>query len=333
LSACDIPTALPVFDVRWILPVEETSIAVTELLPANVTVSGGDFDVTVTPVVLSETLGSMCPACVNSGVPVPKPAFTVNYNQTGSLPADVVSAQLTSGSISLGIQNNLGFDPINPGPAATGTFTVTLYDTDINGRQLGQVALDGATGGTLPAGPTTIPLNLAAGVISSAIFAVVDLVSPVGDPVIIDVNAAFDITATVVSFLVSSVTLSVDGRAVSISSTNLDVGGINTSVTDRIQSGSLILDIQNPFGVGVTMQFDISGPGFTTIQKNVTVSSAATSTVTVPYTASEFQIFLGQTGVVFSGAGTVVSPGVPATVTPTQVMTIAASLDITLEIS
>ena len=332
-SGCDIPTDLPIFDVRWVLPVEETSISVTEFLPTNVTVAAGNFDVSVAPVVLSETLGSICPLCVNSGVPVPKPAFTINYSQTGNLPADVVSAQLVSGSISLAIQNNLGFDPINPAPASSGTFTVTLYDTDINGRPLGQVTLDGATGGALPPGPTTIPLTLAPGTISSAIFAVVDLVSPAGDPVLIDVNAAFDITATVVSFLVSSATLNVDGRPVSISATNLDAGGINDSITDRILSGSLILDVQNPFGVGVTMLLDISGPGFMTIQKNVTIGSAATSSVTVPYTPTEWQTFLGQSGVSVSGAGTVVSPGIPATVTPAQVMTIEVTVDLILEVS
>ena len=40
LSGCDVPTALPIFDVRWIIPVEETSISVVELLPTDVTVVG-----------------------------------------------------------------------------------------------------------------------------------------------------------------------------------------------------------------------------------------------------------------------------------------------------
>ncbi len=81
------------------------------------------------------------------------------------------------------------------------------------------------------------------------------------------------------------------------------------------------------------MLLDISGPGFMTIQKNVTIGSAATSSVTVPYTATEWQAFLGQSGVLVSGAGAVVSPGIPATVTPAQVMTIEVTVDLLLEVS
>ncbi len=332
LSGCDVPTNLPIFDVQWVFPVEETSISVVELLPANVDTAGGNFVVTPN-VVLSQTLGSLCPVCVGSGgVPVPKPVFLVSFNQTGSLPADVVSAELVAGSISLAVQNNLGFDPINPAtaPAAPGTFTVTLYDVDILGRQLGQVVLDGATGGTLPAGPSTVPINLTAGTVSSTVFAEITLDSPQGDAVPIDLAAGFTVTVGDVS--VSSVTLNVDGISADLDPTSLDVGDIDTGVVDRIQSGSLILDIQNPFGVGVTLNLDISGTGFATISKNVVIGSAATSTVTVTYTQAELQSFLGQTVVTVSGTGTVVAPSA-ATVTATQVLVIQVDLDLTLEIS
>ena len=160
LSGCDVPTALPIFDVRWVIPVEETSISVIELLPANVDTAGGNFAVDVAPVFLSQTLGGLCPACIAlDGLTVPKPVSNLVYSQSGSLPTDVVSVELVSGLISMAIQNNLGFDPINPSAASPGTFTVTLYDTDINGRQLDQVILDGANGDQLPAGLTTIQLR------------------------------------------------------------------------------------------------------------------------------------------------------------------------------
>ena len=35
LSGCDVPTEIPEFDVRWILPVLEDTIAVEQLLPAT----------------------------------------------------------------------------------------------------------------------------------------------------------------------------------------------------------------------------------------------------------------------------------------------------------
>ena len=136
--------------------------------------------------------------------------------------------------------------------------------------------------------------------------------------------------------LVSSATLDVDGLAVNLDPTNLDVGDIDNSITDRIISGSLILNIQNPFGVEVAnLTLDISGPfPLSPIQKGpITIGSGPTSSVTVTYTAAELRSFLGQATALVSGGGTVVSPGVPATVTPTQEVVIEASLDIVLEIS
>ena len=331
LSGCEYPTELPIFDVRWVFPVEETSISVVELLPSNVSVVGGNFEV-VPDVVVTQTLADLCPACIAAnGLTVPKPPFTLAFSQAGTLPTDVVSVDLVGGSISLAIQNGLGFDPINPAPDSTGTMTVTLYDVDINGTKLGEVVWDGANGEALPAGLTTIPLNLMAGTISSTIFTEVNLDSPAGDSVLVDITSSLTITVGTVS--VSSATIDVDGLSVNLDPTDLDVEDIDTSITDGIQSGSLILDIQNPFGVGVTLTLDISGPGFTTISKGLAISSAGTSSVTITFTAAELQRFLGQPNVQITGVGTVVSPGVPATVTPTQELVIAASLDIILEIS
>ncbi len=333
LSGCEYPTELPIFDVRWVFPIEETSISVVELLPSNVSVVGGNFEV-VPDVVVRQTLLDLCGAVCSAadGSTVPKPLFSLAFSQAGTLPTDVVSVDLVGGPVSLAIQNGLGFDPINPAPGITGTMTVTLYDVDINGTKLGEVVWDGANGEALPAGLTPIPITLVAGTISSTIFTEVSLVSPAGDPVLVDINSSLTITVGTVS--VSSATLDVDGLAVNLDPTVLDVEDIDTSITDRIQSGSLILDIQNPFGVGVTLSLDISGsfPG-SPIQKNLSIGSGTSSSVTLSYTPAELRSFLGQPNVQITGAGTVVSPGGPATVTPTQELVIGASLDIELEIS
>ena len=242
-----------------------------------------------------------------------------------------MAVELVSGSIFLDIQNNLGFDPINPAAGAFGIFRVTLFDTNASGRQLAQVIVDGATGGSVPAGFSQIPLNLAPGTVSSTIFAEIDVMSPPGDPVLINTANGFDITVTVGTISVSSASLDVDGLSVNLDPTSLDVSDIDADITDGIQSGSLILDIQNPFGVGVNMSLDISGTGFITLQRNVSIGTGATSQVIVTYTAADLQSFLGKANVLVSGSGTVVASG-PATVTPTQEVVIAASLDITVEV-
>ncbi len=335
LSGCEVPTEIPEFDVRWVVPLLEDAISVDQLLPGTgVVISGGNFQVDADTVTLNETLGSLCSACIDSGIPVPKPAFNLVYNRTGLLATDVVSVQLVSGSISLAIQNDLGFDPIRPAPGSPGTMTVTVYDVDVLGRQLAQVTLDGAIiTDSLPDGAlTTIPLNLAPGTVSSTIFTEVNVFSPAGDPVPIDLTARLDITAAVGTVLVSSALIDVDGRSVTLDPTSLDVDQIDTDVTSRIQNGSIILDIQNPFGVGVDLSFDISGSGFTTLQRAVSISSAATSTVTISYTGDDFRRFLGQPNVQASGTGTVVAPGGPATVTPTQELVFEASIDLTVTV-
>ena len=227
----------------------------------------------VPPATLSQTLGGLCPACIAlDGFTVPKPPFNLVYSQSTSLPTDVVSVELVSGSISLAIQNNLGFDPINQAPASPGTLTVTLYDTDVNGRQLAQVVLDGTTD-ALPAGLTTIPLNLAPGTITSAIFTDVDFDSPLGNSVLIDINAGFDVTMTVGTLVVSSATINVDGVSVNIDETQLNLEDIDPDIVSNLQSGSLILDVQNPFGVSINVVIEIGGPGILTLQDTLDIGS------------------------------------------------------------
>ena len=332
MSGCDYPTTAPLLDVRWVFPIEDQSISVVELLPANVAVSGGSFQVGVDPFSVNQTLGGLCPACIFfDGQMVLKPAFSVTYQDIGTLPTDVVSVEMESGAISLGIQNNLGFDPIRPAVANPGTMTMTLYDGDITGRVLAQRVLDGATD-ALPDGMlTTIPLNLVPGTVTSTILTVIDIVSPLGDTnVLIDVNAGLNITVTVGTILVSSATVNVDGLTVNIDEQQLDVADVDPDIVSNIQIGSLILDVQNPFEVAFSLVVEIGGPGIVTLQRVLDIGSGATSSATLSYTGAELQSFLGKEGVFFRGSGTVT--GGPATVTPIQVVVIEAKLDVDLEI-
>jgi hypothetical protein len=142
---------VPFVDVQWIFPIDDQSISVVELLPVNVDTAGGNFQVAVDSVLLTKTLDDFWGSCVPfNGTTVAELAFTLLYNQTGTLGTDGVSVELVSGSISVEIDNNLGFDPIRPAPASLGTMAVTLYDVDTNGHQLAQVMLDGITDALAP---------------------------------------------------------------------------------------------------------------------------------------------------------------------------------------
>ena len=332
LSGCDVPTTAPLIDVRWVFPIEDQSISVVELLPGNVTVSGGSFQVGVDPFSLDQTLGVLCAACgVLNGQNVPTPPFNLVYSDIGTLGTDVVSVVMESGLISLGIQNDLGFDPIRPAAARPGTMTITVYDGDVTGRVLGEVVLDGATD-ALPNGMlTTIPITLAPGTVTPTILTVIDVNSPLGDTnVLINVNNSLDVAVTVGPILVSSATVNVDGLTVDIGEQQLDLQDIDEDIVLNVQTGSLILDVQNPFGVAISLVVEIGGPGIVTLQRTLNIGSGPTTSATLSYTGAELQSFLGMPGVFFRGSGTVA--GGPATVTPVQVAVLEATLDVELEL-
>ena len=58
-AACEYPTGPPMLEHRWIIPIQETSMSVDELLPAGVVVSGNDFSVSMDPFATSQSLGAL----------------------------------------------------------------------------------------------------------------------------------------------------------------------------------------------------------------------------------------------------------------------------------
>ena len=334
-SACDVPTAAPIFQTRWIFPIEGTgtTIAVAELLPASVTISGGEFQVVVDPFSFAATLDSLCSACAAvNGLTVPKPQFQFALSDVTSLPTDVESVDLSTGTVTVRVTNNLGFDPIRPGVGVTGTLTITVYDAMIGGRQLDQVVLDG-TVDALPNGTfVEVPISLAAGVVSSTVVAVADVNSPLGDPVLVDTSLQLDIGVTFGVMAATSATIDASGRVIAIDQVAMDVGEIDSNIVESIVSGAVVLDITNPFGVALNVTIDIGGPTITTIQKSVAITSAPTSQARLEYTGLELRSFLGQMGVTIGGSGTVDAGAGSAVVTPLQVAVIDTSLDAIVEI-
>jgi len=318
LGACDIPTEAPIIEQRWVIPVEETSLGVDELLPPGVTVVGGNFSVSVDPFATNETLNALCASCgALNGLAAPVPAFTGSFTVSSGLPADVSAAVIASGAISMQIQNGFSFDPL----AGGGTLTVTLSDGQ-GGAQLGQTVFSG----TLPPNSTTTQsIALSSATIGSTFFASIAVTSPGGQVATINTSEQLTATATTTSLLVSSVTVNVASRSVDIDAVDLDVEDIDSDLTDHIVSGSVILDVVNPFGVSISGTINI-GP----TTKSLAISANGTSQVMISYTREELQSFLGQPNVQFSGSGT--ASGGLVRVSPGQEMSIEATLDFTISI-
>ena len=121
-----------------------------------------------------------------------------------------------------------------------------------------------------------------------------------------------------------------DGLTVDIDQQQLDLEDIDEDIVLNVQTESLLLDVQNPFGVAISLVVEIGGPGIVTLQRTLDIGSGPTSSATLSYTGAELQTFLGKPGVFFRGSGTVT--GGPLTVTPDQVVVIKATLDVDLEI-
>jgi hypothetical protein len=322
LSGCDIPTEPPIIQQDWMVEVDETSLAGDQLLPTSVTVDGDNFAVSLDPVEASETLGALCSACAALDQSIAAvPAFEGAYTAAQALPDEVVSAELVGGSIDVAITNGFTFDPL----ANDGTIVITIAD-DATGTPLGQVVFDGAAGDVLVPGTTeTRSLALTTGTITGGLRATTAVNAPGGQVAFIDTSDVIETTATVTSFLVSSVTVDVGNLPVTFDERDLDFEDIDADLTDRIVAGAIILEVTNPFGVAIDGQIDI-GP----TSKSFTLGESSSSSVSVNYTGNELRSFIGQPNVTFSGSGT--AYGTAVTIQPGQEMAVRAKLAATIEI-
>lgn len=319
LTACDVPTEPPMFEPRWIVPVDETSLSVDELLPPSVTVSGDAFDVSVDPVSALETLGDLCSGCAAAnGMVAPVPPFSGAFISTQGLPADVGSAEVSGGSIDIEILNGFGFDPLDNG----GSVTITIAD-DLTGAVLGELVLEDPTDDLTPNIPELRTISVQPGSITGALRATTTVDSPSGKTALIDVSDQIEVTATVQSLLVSSVTVDVGSRSVTLEEQAIGLEDIDQEIADRIIEGSIILDIDNPFGVSLDGTIEIGSTS-----RSISITDASTSTVTLSYTGDELRSLVGQPNVLFSGSG--VANGDAVTIRPGQVMLLEATLDFTI---
>ncbi len=330
-SACDLPTAAPELEQQWIVPATEDTVKVSEFLPAEVTLAAGGsaFSIQVDPISFSQSLGTLCPTCPN-GVTVPKPPFLGTFQDVSTLPSDVISATVSQGSIEVAAFNGLGFDPIQPGGATTGTITLTLYNGAAGGAVLDQIVIDGATEAFAPGSTLTDTLDIGSATVGSTLTVELVVDSPLGAPVMINTAEMLQITATPSEILVSSATVNVAGQDVSIDPTDLNVEDIDEEVVDHIRSGAFIFEIQNPIGIAMDFTITISGDGFSDIVKTLEVTGAATNTDRIEFSQAELKSFMGQPNVTLSGQGTVPGSAAPITVSPDQVIIIDTKLDIVL---
>ncbi|MGD2123576.1 MAG: hypothetical protein PVJ76_17610 [Gemmatimonadota bacterium] len=338
LAGCDIPTDPPKLEQKWVVPITDTSIDVVELLPDFVGLNEDStaFTVEVDPITFQETLGNLCAACAGlDGLTVPKPAFTESFHESVSLPEDVESAQVQEGKVVVEARNLFGFDPLRPPGGDRGTVTLALRDGAVGGPVLDEVVIDGDDTTFGPGETLSRDLEYS-GPVSSTIFVTMDVNSPAGGPepgnwVEIDLDDQIQITATPESLEAESAEVAVAGEVFDLGITELDVEDISKDMVDKIQQGSFLMEIVNPWAVGATLTLTINGPTMAApVVLIASVPAAPVSNVEVEFSRAELQAFLGEPGVIMTGQGTVGQDAGTVTLTPGQIMLIDTKLDLVL---
>ncbi|HTR78548.1 MAG TPA: hypothetical protein VMH39_10570 [Gemmatimonadaceae bacterium] len=334
LAACDIPSAAPKWDMTWNVPGQSTSISVNSILPSGVTANGANtaFQVTVQPVAIQQTLAQDCGACVvANGTTVPKPAFVATGNGSATLPNSVTSATLIGDTLVLTVTNGFNFDPLQPTAAPAGD-TGWVVTTVKSGAVV--IGKDSANGLTFALGKNgavaTRKIALSGSVAAaSGVSVSVTIDSPKGDAVTVNTAQTISFNATVGTLKISSATVNL-GSATTLAPptpTSIDLSGIGSEVSGRVNNGVFLLSITNPFAVSGALTATFTG-GPQSVVKTLVLSPAATSTDTLMFTNADLQNLLGYSlSLGFSGTVS----GAAITIMPGQTVAVSSRLQINLE--
>ncbi|CAN5869802.1 hypothetical protein BH23GEM9_BH23GEM9_29880 [soil metagenome] len=323
-SACDFPTSLPRFETQFGIPLDATTLSVSQFLPAGVTVTASSFQVTVAPSSSQRTLAQMCAPCSGlDGMQVPKPAFTDVFQVVVALPQDLVSAEVVSGTVNVTVSHNLGFDPVRPAGSTQGG--VILVVVRSGGREVGRDSITGTF-----TQPVTRSMGMLPGPVTGSLVAEVTIVSPAGNPVTINNSSSISVVVAPGTVVASAAQVQVQNRQVSADALVLDLTNVDADLRGRVQRATLLLNVANPLTVGGTLELRLHAPGVADIRRSVQVGPGV-SILRVELSQEDVRGLLGQT-VNVSLTGPVNATAGPVTVRPSDVVTITPRLNLVLEI-
>jgi hypothetical protein len=329
-GGCDIPTAPPRVESRFVIPGEAAAMRVSELLPASVTVENGNFRLQVSTATLpgrslGEFCGSMC--MMFEGLTVPKPAFTDSMAALLHMPADVGSAELASGVVTVTLSHDFGFDPIRPAGATTvGALTLTVRS---DGRVVGTTTVTDP----FPSGNTverTIPLS--PGTVTTGLSVTAALSSPASlVPVTIRNAARLSGSAVPGPIDISEARVIVTERPINVQAVTLDLTEIDGALSERVKSGAVVMRLNNPFDVQHTapLELRIAGPDVDVV-KLVQLSPGQT-TQRVEFTREQIRSLLGHS-VTMLLTGRIAGTNGPVRVQPHDEVKVQTTLDLVIEL-
>ena len=341
LAACDVPTAVPNWDMTWNFPASSTTIPVASFLPngISITPSGTAFQATMNAVFITRTLAQDCPVCA-TGVAAPKPAYTASVTSSPvSLPANVTLATLLTDTVYVSIVNRYQFDPINPGGGAAGSMTFVVSS---GAATLGNLTISGPTS-TIPANgaTTTVKIPVTGTVSSAGVSVRVDVNSPQGGTITLSNTANQQITYTARiggsaqgPVIASSASVSLTNQAVRPSPVEYK---IDFGSADKADSALVFLTLNNPFNVTGTLNVNFLGcgdgqghffdscPTFTTLVSRQVPIASGTTTVTLHFGTPGAKALLNTKQISFGGNVSGTTP-----ITPSQVVSVSTRFQLTM---
>jgi len=334
--ACDVPSAPPILEQVWVVPGEEITMSVGELLPADValTPDSSAFEMTVSGVSFSELLTDLCTTCsAVDGQVVAKPAFTATFGSSTDLPTNVASASIADGTLVIDMTQDFGFDPLRPvasDPTVTGYMIITVTAGTV---EVARDSIDGAdVDGAFPSGTTkTVTLPMSPVEVSQALAVDVTIFSPAGDPYTVDSSAGFDVTLNPSVVEIGSAEVQVPDVNVDTDPETLDLAGVDSVVIERVVEGALRVDVQNPLDVQGSLTVTLTPPFQPAIQKTLTIQQG-TYSQRLAFTGDELGSILGQDDVTFAASGVLTTAGGTITVTPSAEILMDTEVELTVQV-
>lgn len=344
LAACDLPSAAPIFQQTWIVPVDSVTVGVADLVPDGVTLVAGTpptLQVSTPSANISTTLADLCgePECRTPfTVRAPTPAFRSPDGLLAAridFPTGVTSVTVIGGTFNLDITNNLGFDPLRP-KGATGPYGIIIMSLT-SGTATRTDTISGATQSIANGAMTNLSLPLPTGVYSSRLDVAIAFDVPAGDSATMNGSNGLGIAVSLQLLSLSQLTVEVVNEPVATGPTGFDLDGVDFG--DQVENGALLLTVDNPLTATAALNVVLDVPaqngfGPVTISKAINVPAQPTSTATVLLSKAEIQSLLGKTGVTIRATGVVNGTGVGSTVsvTPTSRITVHSQLRLTLNV-
>jgi len=243
-TACDLPTALPSWDVDVQTPAITDTISLASVLPPQVQVREGAFVLPSWTVNDSISMGDVCGLCESMAAAVPAASMTRDMQLP--LPGGLVSASLEEATVDVTVEHTLPFPLLRSSTGATGQVVVEVRDS--LGAVLARATIDGASE-PLPTGKSSgLQIHLGQFTITGPVTAHLAIQIPgSGSPVRLQPDMRVKVSATLHDVKLSRMTVLQSGISQEGSIVKMDLGHeIRDELLARARGAHLIGTVEYP---------------------------------------------------------------------------------------